>query len=219
MSPSGTLPPTTWEKFMNLSTMTFNIKSTSDTTISFNQSITYRNGTSPWSGEGSIDIVGGEGAGVLFFIAAGLEAGNRIYPSSVNFTWTINSTLVDRSYWNGREVCVLNNTYYQPPTNNTFIGRRTVIYWDRLTGVLLSVFEEVGAYNSGSQVLIEGILLYLLIDNNVGIPMNYPKPMDMTPFYIILAFSLVVVIGVVIARVTTGAQKKKYKRLKNDTKV
>jgi hypothetical protein len=198
---------------MNFSTITFNITSTTlvENTISFNETVKFRNGTivGPFSG-GS-----GAGGGV-FFIALGLERGSRIYPGSANNTYVLNATRVDNAYWSGRTVCLLNYTTFQPLENKSspLAARRTVIYWDADTGVLLSAYEEAGAYDPKTQAIIEGYLLFELIANNVGIPMDYPTPTDMTPIYVAIAIGLTVAIGAVIVYFATRTPKKKHKRLK-----
>jgi hypothetical protein len=207
-----------WEKFLNLSTMRFDVipnqRGASDTTISFNQTIGFRNGTD-WNGRGVVDVINGVGTGILFFIPAGLGAGDQIYPMNLNFTWTINSTQIDRTHWEGREICVLNTTTVQPPANGTYMVRRSILYWDQLTGVLLSSFEEAAAYNTQSQVYLEGRLLYQLLSTN-RFSTSFPQPLDMTPIYIAVAGGLTLALIFVVVRTITGGPKKKYKRLEKD---
>lgn len=223
MNPSNAPLLSQWQKFMNLSTWTFNIVSNLDAVdfpnqVRFDQTVTFRNGSKPVQVQGGgLDIGTGEGQGATFFIPAGLGWGDRIYPGSANFTWAINETRVDHTHWNGRRIDVLNITAASNPANGTLFAQRTVIFWDSFTGVLLQVYEGAasGIIDSTGHITgIEGILLYQLIANNAGIPMEYSGPIDMTPIYIVIAISATVAVGAVIVRVATGAPKKKHKRLR-----
>jgi hypothetical protein len=225
VQPSGA-PLSKWEQFMNLSTIT--IRVISDTNEEFpthpgytlNTTVTFRNGTSPKSAMGGIDLYTGGGSGSTFFISAGLEGGNYIYPGAVssNYTWTINSTRLDTLNWPGREICVLNYTVATPFENGSspLIAEESITYWDQQTGVLLGAWDEVAGYDPTTGNSLAGVLLYELIANNINIPMNYPSSLNMTPIYVFVAIGGVAVLGVVIVRTTISKPKGKYKRLKDE---
>jgi hypothetical protein len=221
MFPSDAPALTTWDKFMNVTTWNFTAIQNPDpvdypTQIWFNETVKFSNGTAPQTGMGSVDIDTAAGPAVVFFVPVGLQAGMKIYPGSSNFTWTINETRIDHTHWPDREICVLNHTLAQSPAKGTNpFAIRTVIYWDWLTGVLLSAFEEAIEYSVQLGAYIKGYLLYQLIANNAGIPMNYPSPVDMTPIYIAIAIASTVAVAIVIIRVTTSKPKKMHKRLKD----
>lgn len=179
VNPSSTLPPPSmWETYENFSTINLTITSVgyaSDYTITSNETIKFRNGTIFGPFASDFDVYSGFGGGI-FFIRPELDAGMRIYPENPNSTYTINSTQIDQGYWSGRKVCLLNITTVNPLVNMSSVmaARRTIIYYDYTTGVLLSAFEEAGMLDPTTQQYLEGYLLFQLIDNNVGIPMNYP---------------------------------------------
>jgi hypothetical protein len=219
MSPSiAPAPNAVWEKFMNLSTIAFNIINDSDPSApnsrgyTFNEIVKFRNGTSPQIAVGTIDLETGAGLGLTFFIPPMLEEGDLIYPGNANSTWTINATRIDSMNWIGRRVCVLNYTI--APSNSSYAGiQRTVIYWDWDTGVLLGTWEEAAAVAS-SGASVSGVLLYELISNNIGIPMDYPSTLNLLPIYFAAAILAVAVVAIMIVQTATKGHKKKYKRLK-----
>jgi hypothetical protein len=217
MNPSDAPPLSTWETYANFSTINLTITSVgyaSDYTITSNETIEFRNGTIVGPFPSGLDVYSGSGGGI-FFIRPNLDAGMPIYPGNPNSTYVINSTRIDNGFWSGRKICLLNYTTYNPLENMSSVmaARRTIIYYDYATGVLLSAFEEAGLLDPTTQSYLEGYLLFELIDNNVGIPMNYPHSLDMTPIYVAIASIAIVVVTVVIVRATRGEPKKKYKRL------
>jgi hypothetical protein len=224
MTSSNEPPLTGWEQFMNLSTINFYIindssgSSSKDPGYTFNETVTFRNGTAPFHITNKVDLYQGGGTGTIFFISSGLEADSYIYPGAVssNYTWAINATRVDQLYWPGVPVCVLNSSEHTPYVNSSspLIGTQTTFYWDQQTGVLLGAFEEAAGYNGLTGSSIGGALLYELIANNVNIPMNYPSSLDMTPIYAALAIGGIVVLGAVVVRTVVSTPKPKYKRLK-----
>jgi len=217
MSPSNAPLPAGWKSLMNTSTMTYNVLNIqAPRAINFNRTVTYQNGTTTPSRGGWVDIVSGDGPGALVFIRAGLSRGDLIYPENANFTWAINSTFVDRTHWNGRELCVLNFTITAPPINGSLaslVVRRSVIWWDRLTGALVSAFEEVAAYNKETQVYFEGRLLYQLIATN-RFSAEFSGPPDLTPIYAIAGVSITIAFVVAVIRFARNTPKKEHKRLK-----
>jgi len=223
MDPSSAPTMPQWEAFVDMSTISFNVSSNwkayaPATQIMFNESFKYRNGTViRWPGQ-TIDVSTGMGMGASWFIPPGLSAGDNIYPGNSS-SLTINGTSSDQPFWPGREVCILNDTVGVPLENasSKMAVERTVFMWDRATGVLLAGFEEASSYDPTTQTGIQGAVLYELIANNAGIPMQYPKPADMTPIYIVVAIIVIVILGVVIALVATRKPKKEHKRLKSTT--
>jgi hypothetical protein len=143
MAPSSTPPLARWEEFVNRSMLSFSIINYSNPNSSypgytFNQTVTYRNGTAPQSVIGSVDLYYGTGLGSVFFITPGLQAGDYIYPGAAaqgNYTWKINATRKDQSYWPGVPVCVLNYTISTPYQNASFplTVVHVIFYWDQLT--------------------------------------------------------------------------------------
>jgi hypothetical protein len=213
MNPSDAPPLTAWKSYMNFTTISFSITSISGNLIGFNETDKYRNGTTKGPLSGHFNVNSGFPSGI-FFVRAGLGEGDRIYPGNSNNTYVINATWTDHTHWDGREICVLNYTLANV-SNETSVAavRRTVVYWDRLTGVLLSAFEEASAVDNQGNYL-EGYLLFQLIGNNIRIPMDYSGPIDMTPIYIVIGTAATVAIGAVIVRVATSKPEKKHKRLK-----
>jgi len=213
-----------WSEFGNLSTISFRIINGTNKNApqhpgyTLNTTVTFRNGTSPISAIGGIDLYTGGGAGTTFFISPGKKAGDYVYPDAVssNYTWKINSTRLDTLYWPGRQICILNYTVRTPYLNSSspLIVEQSLTYWDQQTGVLLGVFDEVAGYLMTTRNSFTGLLLYELIGNNIGIQMDYPHPLDMTPIYVVVAVCGAAVLGVVILRATVGKPKGKYKRLK-----
>jgi hypothetical protein len=214
------------QKFQNLTTWNFTIVKNPDPIdfphqIVFDQTVKLRNGTTLQRTGDALDIKSGNGSAATIFIPAGLDAGERIYPGSTNFTWTINETRTDHTHWNNRVIDILNTTAASNPANGTLTVQRTTIYWDRDTGVLLSVYEGVagGVIGTGTVTGIEEILLYQLIANNMGIPMDYSGPTDITPIYIVIAVGAIVAVGFLVVQVARSAPKKKHKRLKETQKI
>jgi hypothetical protein len=220
MAPNGAQPMPQWEPFVNMSTITFNITTNWEegapyTEVMFNETFKYNNDTViKWPGQ-TIDVSSGMGAGASWIIAPGLESGDHIYPGN-STSQTINQTMINNTFWPDRDVCVLNITTAAPLENSSssMAAEEDVFIWDRSTGVLLAGFEEAAAYDPTTKATVEGGILYELISNNVGIPMQYPQPTDWTPIYIIVAIGVIVILGVVIALVVTRRSKKKPKRLK-----
>ncbi len=209
--------PSIWQQYINFSTINFTITRNPDpadypTDVFFNESVRFRNGIIKTYPNYTVDLNLGEGPGKVFFVPAGLVEGDQIYPGSQNDTEWVNATWTDHTNWPGREICGLNITRGTVPFNNTYFAKRTVNYWDQLTGALLSGFEEVAAFNATAQQTIEGVVFFQLIATNTGIPLDYPVPIDMTPIYIIIAVVIIAAI-IAVARVVTSKPKKKPKRL------
>jgi hypothetical protein len=217
MNPSSAPPLSQWEKFMNVSTVSFNITSNTNlgaplTQIMFNETWRYRNGTTVVVPKGTVDIENGGGIGATFFIASNLKEGDRVYPAGgANFTYTINKTTTNPN-WPGREVCVLNFTR-SVTGNYTIAAQATVVWWDRQTGVLLAAYEAAQAFNASSNLEVHGSALYELIANSIGIPMDYSRPVDMTPVYVAIAIGAVAILGYAITRTVRHKPTKEHKRL------
>jgi hypothetical protein len=224
MDPSEAPALPQWEAFVNMSTISFNISSNWQldapyTQVMFNETFAYRNGTViRWPGQ-TVDVGSGGGIGASWIICPGLAAGDHIYPGNSSSPM-INETSDDQPFWPGREVCILNYSVYTPVKNasSEVAVERTVFMWDRDTGVLLAGFEEAASYDPTMQSTVEGECLYELIANSVGIPLQYPTPMNMMPIYVIVAISVIIILAVVIVRVITRAPKKKHKRLREKEK-
>ena len=216
MEPSSAPPLAAWKTYMNFSTIDLTVTKISipDNLIEFNEVAKFLNGTAKGPFRSGFDINTEVGGG-FFFIAASLESHARIYPGNANNTWSLNQTWIDHTHWEGREICVLNYTTANPIENSSSIMavRNTVIYWDQITGVLLSAFEKAAALDPKTQEYIQGYLLFRLIDNNLGIPMDYSKPTDMMPIYIIVSTAAVIAVVVAVVRLSSTS-KKKHKRLK-----
>jgi hypothetical protein len=217
MSPYYAPPLSGWTRFENLSTISFGIINDSNPSMpgspgySFNETVKFRNGTAPEIAVGTLDLETGAGLGITFFIPPHLSADSQIYPANSNFTWTVNATMIDTGYWSGRQVCVLN--YTVKPSNSSYESiQRTVVYWDWNTGVLLGTFEEAATVSS-SGASVQGVLLYELISNNIGIPMDYPAALDMTPIYLAIFIGVVLVLVIAAVWVAERKPKKKHKRL------
>jgi hypothetical protein len=120
------------------------------------------------------------------------------------------------SYWPGVTVCILNYTRYSPNLNKSspLVATQTTFIWDQHTDVLLGTYQGAYAVDQTTQTYASGVLLYELIANNILIPMNYPGSSDLTPIYVAVAISGVVVLAVVIVRAAGSKPKEKYKRLK-----
>jgi len=223
-TPAGAPPLSRWTEFVNCSKLSFSIINFSNPNspqpgYTFNESLTFRNGTAPVHYIGSVDLDYGYGLGATFFITPGLQTGDYIYPgaaASGNYSWTINSTRSDMSNWPGRSVCILNYTRYTPDENasSPLIASQTTFIWDQHTGVLLGAYEAAMGVEQSTQSAITGVLLYELIANNVQIPTSYPGSSDLTLIYIVVAVIIVVVLAVVIVRVTVSKPRAKHKRLK-----
>lgn len=220
MTPSDAPPPTGWQNLMNMSTITFTVLNVTSPGVYYNRTDSYRNGTTTSSPPGSvINVLVGNGMGAIFFTPAGLSAGDAIYPHNSNFTWTLNSTFIDHSYWNGRTLNVLNFTLINPVQNRSspFGVRQSVTWWDKETGVLVSAYEAVAGANLQTGVGLEGRLLYQLIDTN-KFHVTYSTPADLTPVYAVTAAGVIVALAVVIIRYSRGTSAREYKRQKERRK-
>jgi hypothetical protein len=218
MNPSDAPPLSTWATYANFSTINLTITSVGyvENTITSNETVKFRNGTTFGPFPSGLNVYDGTGGGV-FFIQAELDAGMRIYPGNPNSTYVINATWIDHGFWSGRRICQLNYTRYNPLENasSAMAVRRTIIYYDYATGVLLSAYEYAEVVSPKTYAGVEGELLFMLIDNNVGIPMKYPHPLDMTPIYTAIAIIAILVVVVVIVRATRAEPKRKHKRLRD----
>jgi hypothetical protein len=215
-SPSNAPVRPEWQKYANISTIDFKITQTPSSepnSVDFNMTIKFENQTT-FPIQDGIDLFTGAGQGLIFFIPANLGQNDKIYEGYTNFTWRINETRIDPG-WGGREVCFLNHTILQRGAMSNYTT--TIINWDRITGALLSVYEEKGQAEkiSGVVYTITGGVFYELIDNNVGIPKpQHSGPVDTTLIIIIIVLILIAAFIVVVVRMSTSESKKKFKRLK-----
>jgi len=222
MDPAGAQPMQQWEPFVNMSTITFTIGQNWEldaphSEIMFNETFTYRNGTViNWTGQ-TVDLSTGQGIGKSWFIAPGLVSNDNIYPGNSS-SQTVNYTSTSSPFWPGREVCILNVTAGVPleSSSSEMAAEQTTFVWDRASGALLAGYEQAVAVNPQNNGEVEGGILYELISNNVGIPMQYPGNANMTTTYVVIAIiviGVIILIGVVAVRVTAKGSKKKHKRL------
>jgi hypothetical protein len=208
----------TWKKFQNLKEINFKIipPTTNPDLIYFNQTITFTSNDTVKELSGAVDIDSGdsEGAqGTLFFTAAGLEKEARIYPGSQNFTFTVNETRTDPIHWPGREICVFNITTIESKDNMRLLTR-TIIYWDKLTGVLLALGETKGG-SVGQTLVVEGTVSYRLVaTNRFVVPQSEEGGFGDITLYIAIIVVLIAALIVIVVRLSTSAPKKKWKRLK-----
>ena len=224
--PSDVPPLNIWAQFVNSSRLSFTILNYSNPNLGgqqpgfcFNETLTFRNGMAPVHTTGYVDLGFGAGLGATFFISAGLQAGDYIYPgaaASGDYTWYINATRIDNLYWPGVPICILNYTNYTPVENESspMIVQQSTFIWDQRTGVLLMARQEAYGVELSTGASPWGRLQYMLIANNIKISTNYPSSLDLTPIYVTVAIGGVVILGVVIVRAVQNKPKGKYKRLK-----
>jgi hypothetical protein len=208
----------TWEKYVNMSMVTFEITpnpTQNAEIISYNRTIEYQN-QSTTELPASLNINTGAGD-ITFFISTGLKSGDLLYPNPANenFTWTINETRIDPN-WGGREICFFNLTTVSSLQQGTTYASN-LIYWDRLTGALLQVHEgraSVATVN-GQPLAVGGTVDYWLIANNIGIPVRQSSGGgDIMPIIVAVIVIFVIAIIAIVVRMSTNAPKKKWKRLK-----
>ena len=208
------------KKYQNVTSVNFTITQLSATNpylINYNRTVKYQN-QSAIESPASLDIDTGAGVDITFFISTGLAKGDKLYqdPASSNFTWTINETRID-PHWGGRETCFFNHTSkgVEAPDMVTYVSN--VIIWDRLTGVLLEVYEARASATrvSGTILPVGGTVYYQLIANNMGIPIaKPPSGADIMPIIVGVIAIFVIAIIAIVVRVSTNAPKRKFKRLK-----
>jgi len=214
-------PPTSplideWQQFKDIKSINFtmipNAFPGQYNTVSFEQKLAFKNNNTERIINGSIELPTGLGQGFLFFIYAGLEKGEKIYPQSTTFNWTISETRT-HPRWGGNEICVYNNTNTWW-NENILYYRSTIIYWDKHTGVLIQVHDTIGGYGGPLTPTIEGSLDYELSATNREIPIPQSGWGEMTPVYIMIIVVLIVAFTVLVVRLSTSTPKKKWKRLK-----
>jgi len=206
-----------WKLFENMSLANFTIVTnplpTSQDEIIFSQKLVFSNATPSRTISGGVDLLTGVGQGYLFFVYAGLNKGERIYPQSQNYTYTVNATRKD-PYWGGRDTFILNQTAVWGNQSMVFV-QSTIVQWDKLTGAALRIVGETDGIAEGGNFIMRGGMGVELIATN-RFPIEHPAGFgEMLPFYIVIAIILVVALIVVIVRASSGAStKKKWKRLK-----
>lgn len=195
--------------FQNVTSINFTVTGISSWDVTLRQKIVFKNATTR-TFDGGINLETGLGTGYLFFIPAGLGRRDMIYPqgTSQNFTWTINETRIDPRW--GREICFYNSTRILPPKDGVILYTSEIIKWDRLTGVLLSVYDVQAAQGTG---YIEGGLYYQLVATNRFF-VSQSGPIEMTTLIIIVGAVLVGALVVAVVKTSTSSPKKKWKRIK-----
>lgn len=207
-----------WNNFVNMSTITFRITGTQfpgQYDVTFNQTNTYENGSvKQLPSPQGVNLNSAVGGGFLFFISAGLVAGNMLYPNpyNANYTrWTINDTRVDPN-WGGRTICFFNLTRIGA-TQGMDQAFKTIIVWDQQTGALLSVYDAQAAGMQNAGVIESGVYYELISTNRFSIQ-HSGGGTDMTAIYAIVAAGLVITVVVLAVRLATSTPKKKWKRVK-----
>ncbi len=140
------------------------VLNTSDGILFFESHTTYRNGTKQ-TVVNQVDVKYGVGSGNLTFVAAELEAGDRVYLAGDFYDTRINSTGLRQYSGLMRETNLLNTTQVVAEMRMAFW---TEYYWDKATGVLVEQFwsyTELAEDGSITAASIE----YKMIDNNVWV--------------------------------------------------
>ena len=140
------------------------VLNTSDSMLFFESRTTYRNGTEQ-TVVNQVDVKSGSGSGNLTFVAAELEAGDRVYLSGDFSVTRINSTGLRRYCGLMRETNLLNATQIVAEMRTAFWAE---YYWDKATGLLVEQFwsyTELAEDGSLTAASIE----YKMIDNNVWV--------------------------------------------------
>jgi len=163
MNPTAAPPLEAWQTYVDFAMINITVTSITlePNVIAFDEVAKFQNGTVKGPFKSGFNINTAVGGG-FFFIAADLESHSRIYPGDANNTWTINETRIDHTHWEGRRIAVLNYTTANPLQNSSSIMavRNTVIYWDQVTGVLLSAFEKAAAVDPKTKNAIEATFYF-----------------------------------------------------------
>jgi PKD repeat protein len=140
------------------------VQAITDNTVSFESRTIYRNGTD-YIQYIDVNVASGTGPGNLTFVAAGLEAGDRVYNTEAFSGIRINSTTLREYCGVMRETNTVNAT---EALSDVAVAFYTQLYWDKATGLLV---EHLWSYSEYSQ---EGYwsgatIMYNMVDNNVWV--------------------------------------------------
>jgi len=144
------------------------VLSTSDSMLSFDSRTTYRNGTEQVAINQTIDVKSGSGNGNLTFVAAELEAGDRVYLTGDFSITRINSTGLRRYCGLMRETSLLNVTQVVAERRMAFWAE---YYWDKATGILVEQFWSYSELGEDGSLTV-GSIEYKMIDNNIWVDVS-----------------------------------------------
>jgi PKD repeat protein len=159
---SSAVPPQILYDVNNTLFVVNTVVGVSNITVSFESRTIYRNGTEQVEVK-SIDVIFGSSLGNLPFVAADLEAGDRVSLAEDFPPYRVNSTSLRDYCGVMRETNLLNVTQVY-----TYTAFRTKLCWDRATGVLTEYsvhYTELAEDDALSLSLIS----YSMVDNNVWI--------------------------------------------------
>lgn len=156
------------------------ILNVSGTTVTFQRSTRYENGTVK-SDVGQVDVETGDGNRTFTFVSAGLTAGDRVYTSEELSSARINST-TPRAYSGlTRETNLLNVTAISPDIE-TSTALWSEYFWDKATGVLVEQFWSYAEIDEGGYLTLASVE-YEMVDNNIwiGVSDDVPPVADAGP--------------------------------------
>ena len=142
----------------------------SDSTLSFDSRTMYRSGTEQTAVNQTIDVKSGSGNGNLTFVAAELEAGDRVYLTGDFSITRINSTGLRRYCGLMRETSLLNVTQVVAERRMAFWAE---YYWDKATGILVEQFWSYSELGEDGSLTV-GSIEYKMIDNNIWVGVSDP---------------------------------------------
>ena len=175
--PTATIPQDLIDFNNTLWTMN-TILNVSGTTVTYQRSAHYKNGTDK-SDVGQVDVETGDGNGTFTFVSAGLRAGGRIYTSTELSSVRINST-TPRAYSGlTRETNLLNVTAIDTETSTALWSE---YFWDKTTGVLVEQFWSYAKIDEGGYLTLASVE-YEMVDNNIwiGVPDDIPPVANAGP--------------------------------------
>ena len=140
------------------------VLSISDSSLSFESRTIYRNETEQ-TVVNQVDVKSGSGNGNVTFVAAQLEAGDKVYLTGDFAITYINSTGLRRYCGLMRETNLLNVTQVVAERRMAFWAE---YYWDKATGVLVEQFWSYTELAEDGSLTVASIE-YKMIDNNVWV--------------------------------------------------
>lgn len=172
---STAAPPSYLVEFNDTQWEEFTVTAISGTNITMKATTRYKNNTEITTG-GWVDVSTGDNENMSEeVISANLAVGDSMYTSSPYNTYTISDTL-PRTYLSGaRDTNYINNT------SSGTLGYSNNLYWDKTTGVLVEVVQDVtnqtGAYTTTWSLDVQ------IISSNVWTVPEFPT---WTPALLIL---------------------------------